>query len=96
MLTEIIMYVVLVIVAGDNIYQIWKLTRPGDASQFKPANILGYLVFTLVIVIFFSRTAQWGIHVSIYMWWIIAATTAAYAGVAIWRIAQNQTSKELA
>ncbi|AHI20265.1 hypothetical protein ACTXN9_05535 [Corynebacterium casei] len=96
MLTEIIMYVVLVIVAGDNIYQIWKLTRPGDAGQFKPAKILGYLVFTLVIVIFFSRTAQWGIHVSIYMWWIIAATTAAYAGVAIWRIVQNQTSKELA
>lgn len=96
MLTEIIMYVVLVIVAGDNIYQIWKLTRPGDASQFRPAKILGYLMFTLVIVIFFSRTAQWGIQVSLFMWWIIAATTAAYAGVVIWRIVQNQTSKELA
>lgn len=96
MSTEIIMYVVLVIVAGDNIYQVWKLTRPGDASQFQPAKILGYLVFTLVIVIFFSRTAQWSIQVSLFMWWNIAATTAAYAGVAIWRIVQNQTSKELA
>lgn len=96
MLFEIIMYFVLVIVAGDNIYQIWKLTRPGDSSQFKPAKILGYLVFTLVIVIFLSRTIQWGIQVSIFMWWIIAATTAAYAGVAIWRIVQNQASKELA
>ena len=96
MLIEIFMYVVLALIAGDNVYQIWKLTRPGDASQFRPTNILGYLAFTLVIVIFLSLTIQWGIQVSIFMWWIIAATTAAYAGVAIWRIVQNQASKELA
>lgn len=95
MLFEIIMYFILVLIAGDNIYQIWKLTRPGDARQFKPARILGHLVFTLAIVIFFSRTASWGIQVSIFMWWIIAATTAAYAGVAIWRIVQNSEAQEV-
>lgn len=90
MLFEIIMYVVLAIIAGDNIYQIWKLTRSGKSDQFKPGKTLGYLIFTLVIVIIVGLSAPWGTQISIVMWWIIAATTAAYAGVAIWRILRNR------
>ena len=90
MLFEIIIYAVLAIIAGDNIYQIWKLTRSGKSDQFKPAKTLGYLIITLVIVIIVGLSAPWGTLISIVMWWIIAATTAAYAGVAIWRILRNR------
>lgn len=93
MLFEIIIYAVLVIIAGDNIYQIWKLTRSGKSDQVKPAKTLGYLIFTLVIVIIVGLSAPWGTIISIVMWWIIAATTAGYTGVAIWRILRNRELK---
>lgn len=93
MSTAYLLYLALAFVAGDNIYQVWKLTRSNRAARTAPLT-LGHLVLTLIIIVFFAHVIQWNVQVSISMWWFIAATTAVYAGVAIWSIFQDKESKK--
>ena len=93
MSTAYLLYLALAFVAGDNIYQVWKLTRSNRAASSAPVT-LGHLVLTLIIIVFFAHVIQWNVQVSISMWWFIAATTATYAGAAIWSIFQDKESKK--
>lgn len=93
MLIPYVLYLILALIVGDNIYQMWKLTRPVQPAK-ATAKVLSHLVFTLAIIVFIAYTMQWNVLISIFMWWLIAVTTAAYAGVAIWRVLRNSEIKQ--
>ena len=93
MLIPYVLYLILALIVGDNIYQMRKLTRPVQPAK-STAKVLSHLVFTLAIIVFIAYTMQWNVLISIFMWWLIAVTTAAYAGVAIWRVLRNSEIKQ--
>ena len=88
MLIPYVLYLILALIVGDNIYQMWKLTRPVQPAK-STAKVL-----SLAIIVFIAYTMQWNVLISIFMWWLIAVTTAGYAGVAIWRVLRNSEIKQ--
>ena len=48
MLIPYVLYLILALIVGDNIYQMWKLTRPVQPAK-STAKVLSHLVFTLEI-----------------------------------------------
>lgn len=93
MLVPYVLYLILALIVGDNIWRMWKLTRLSQPTK-STTKLISRLVFTMAIIVFIAYTMQWNVLISIFMWWLMAITTAAYSGVAIWRVFRSNELRQ--